>query len=297
MGKNKYNPTERIGVNKAEEIIVNKLGWIFREQPIVDMGIDAQIETVSNGVPSGKLIALQIKTGNSHFRIKDDGLIFYGSLSHLEYWLNHSLPVFLIAHLPTENETYWQYIVKDRIERTATRWKTKIPFEQVFDKTSKPFFESIVDLDTPELIRYKKLLVNIGFMKYLKSGESISVDIEEWFNKSYGRGNIKIILYDESRNEIIEKEWFAFYGVGIKADDVLADLFPWAEYDLDYEFYDDNLDKECVESYYGKLNYNDIYPYTVVAGEIAYYRFSLKLNKLGNGFLKVQDYILNDEIL
>ncbi len=107
MKKRIYNPTERIGINKTEEIILKEFGWIFREQPVVDMGIDAQVETINNGKPSGKLIALQIKTGESHFKKKNDGLIYYGSLEHLEYWLNHSLPVFIIAHLPTRNETYW----------------------------------------------------------------------------------------------------------------------------------------------------------------------------------------------
>ena len=47
----------------------------------------------------------------------------------------------------------------------------------------------------------------------------------------------------------------------------------------------------------GKLNYNDFYPYTVIAGEIARFRFSLNLNKLGKGFLAVQKYILNDEVI
>ena len=294
MKKKRYNPTERIGVNKTEEIILNEFNWIFREQPVVDMGIDAHVETVNDGKPSGKLLALQIKTGESHFKKKKDGLIYYGSLEHLEYWLNHSLPVFIIAHLPEQNETYWQYISSDRIEMTPTKWKTLIPFKQPFNIASKDFFESVVNLDTPELNRYKKLLINIGFIKYLKAGNYVSVDIEEWINKSFGRGNIKIILYDESRDETVEKEWFAFYGPGVKVDDMMMDLFPWAEYEIDADFYDENFDKECVENYYGILDYENIYPYTVIAGEIGYYRFSLKLNKLGDSFLTVQDFVFYD---
>lgn len=45
----RYSATERIGVNAVERIVVSELGWIFREQPIMDMGIDAQIELVENG--------------------------------------------------------------------------------------------------------------------------------------------------------------------------------------------------------------------------------------------------------
>ena len=38
---------ERIGVSSVEKII-NQMGMIFREQPVDDYGIDAQIEIVEN---------------------------------------------------------------------------------------------------------------------------------------------------------------------------------------------------------------------------------------------------------
>ena len=57
----RYNTTERLGINAVEQIILKELKWIFREQLIADMGIDAQIEVVCNGVPTGQLLALQIK--------------------------------------------------------------------------------------------------------------------------------------------------------------------------------------------------------------------------------------------
>ena len=60
---NRYTPTERIGINEVEKVIIKNIGWIFREQPIADVGIDAIIEQVENGEPTGKFIALQIKTG------------------------------------------------------------------------------------------------------------------------------------------------------------------------------------------------------------------------------------------
>lgn len=57
---------ERIGVVSTEKII-NKMGLIFREQPTDDYGIDAQIETMEKGYATGKLIAVQIKSGISFF--------------------------------------------------------------------------------------------------------------------------------------------------------------------------------------------------------------------------------------
>ena len=66
------NNTENIGrqgvykcASKFEE-----LGFMFREQPIGDYGIDAIIETKDNNYLSGKLIAVQIKSGDSYFSKK-----------------------------------------------------------------------------------------------------------------------------------------------------------------------------------------------------------------------------------
>lgn len=54
------NQTERVGVNAVEAIFLS-MGWIFREQTISDFGIDAHVEPKDDGIPTGQLIALQIK--------------------------------------------------------------------------------------------------------------------------------------------------------------------------------------------------------------------------------------------
>jgi Domain of unknown function (DUF4365) len=54
--------------------------------------------------PTGKLIAVQIKTGPSHFAEIDDSYIFRGKLTHLDYWTNHlpkSLDKERISPLPS----------------------------------------------------------------------------------------------------------------------------------------------------------------------------------------------------
>jgi hypothetical protein len=33
-----------VGINAVERIVVGDLGWIFREQPILDFRIDAQVD-------------------------------------------------------------------------------------------------------------------------------------------------------------------------------------------------------------------------------------------------------------
>lgn len=62
--------SERLGVNAVEEAL-RKMGWLFRDQPISDFGIDAHAEPTSDDVPTGQLIALQIKSGAAYFRKRD----------------------------------------------------------------------------------------------------------------------------------------------------------------------------------------------------------------------------------
>lgn len=133
----RYNPTDRIGVNATEKIFLTEFDWIFREQETVDVGIDALIEQSENGDPKGKFIALQIKTGKSHFHSSKEGLVFYMSNVHFNYWLNFDMPVLLIAHLPNEGKTFWQEITKQKIQKTKNKWKLLIPKNSILNKDSK----------------------------------------------------------------------------------------------------------------------------------------------------------------
>ena len=75
----------RIGVSSTEKII-NQMGMIFREQPTDDYGIDAQIETIENGYATGKLIAVQIKSGESYFsETTSESIIYRGERKHYDY--------------------------------------------------------------------------------------------------------------------------------------------------------------------------------------------------------------------
>ena len=134
---NRYNSTERIGVNETEKIVIQSLGWIFREQPIVDVGLDAIIEQVESGEPTGKFIAVQIKSGSSNFYKTEKGLTHYVTNIHYNYWINLGIPIILIAHIPEEGKTYWQEITEDNFKKIKKRWKIEIPFKQEFNLKSE----------------------------------------------------------------------------------------------------------------------------------------------------------------
>ena len=83
----RYNQVELIGVNAVQRIFIEDLNWIFREQPLVDVGIDAMIEAVINQNPSGKFLGAQIKSGKGNFHIKEKSYTYYASDINYKYWI------------------------------------------------------------------------------------------------------------------------------------------------------------------------------------------------------------------
>jgi hypothetical protein len=94
---------------------------VFREQSTSDFGVDAQVEMKREGRPTGRLVGLQIKSGPSYFdEPYEDGWIFRPKEKHVQYWLNHSLPVYaLLVKLDTMT-VYWQEITEQQL-RTGPR--------------------------------------------------------------------------------------------------------------------------------------------------------------------------------
>jgi len=295
----RFDPTERVGVNAVERIVLEDLDWIFREQPVIDMGIDAHIELVEEGRPSGKLIAVQIKTGPSHFRETDDAYVFRGSLTHLDYWTNHSLPVILVAHLPDVAQTYWVHVDASKVHRAEKSWTILIPKINIFNADARDALAALFD-GTPAQQRMRKLAIDEPLMRHIQDGGKVSVELEDWINKSLGRSTVQVFIHDESGNETLKREWMTYFiGYGMK--ELAEAIFPWAVASVDEEFYEEN--NEFEESIYDSLaedddypytapvtDPNEVYPYANSSGEIDMYRLKLDLNELGEAYLLVSDY-------
>jgi hypothetical protein len=89
------------GVTHTQVAIQDEWGWLFREQPTEDYGIDAHVEIVEHDDVRGRLLALQIKSGESWFRESGpSGWWFRPDAGHVQYWLNHSLPVVVVLYRP-----------------------------------------------------------------------------------------------------------------------------------------------------------------------------------------------------
>jgi len=289
----RYNPTEQIGVNAVQGVTLKELNWIFREQPTVDMGIDAHIEIVSDGSPTGQLLGVQIKTGASHFVEKKDSLIYYGTLTHLDYWLNHSLPVILVAHLPDTNETYWVQVSELSVERTDKRWKISIPKSQLLNAESITALEAIV-AGTKEEVRRRNLFLHAENMRFIKNGGRLVVYKEEWHNKGLGRGVMRLIKVNpDGSEEAIESGNYWYTGFTTK--ELIEKIYPWSTLTIDEVYYEKHFEESFYNVYTDAYKQSHaIYPYATEMGEISLYRLEMKLNSLGEAFIVVLDHLEMD---
>jgi hypothetical protein len=298
----KYSKTERVGVNAVERIVINDLGWIFREQPILDFGIDAQAELVEDG-PTGKLIGLQIKSGLGNFSETSDGLVYYGDLDHLDYWLSHSLPVILVAHLPESDETFWVHVTAQAIKRTKRGWRILVSKANRFGLETKGALTSVFE-GTPAQQRFRKLSLDLPLMRHIKNGNKVSVELEDWINKSLGRTTVSVFVDDEQAEEHSQR-WTTYF-TGYDMKQLAEAFFPWAEASLDQDFYEQNeelsggLDVELSLAADEDNNIREpgedreesaVRPYSEAGGEVELYRLKLEVNDLGEAFLVLSDYL------
>ena len=283
----------RIGV-AATQLIFEKMGFAFREQPIEDYGIDAIIEErESKNTLSGKLIGVQIKSGQSFFsEIKDDSVIFRGEMRHYNYWLNYSLPVIIVLYNPETEICVYQSITEDIITKTDHGWKIGIPLSNRLEQAA-PFLKSLTSSQTEYQKRLSTLAFAKGLMELAKK-ERLIVEVMEWINKGSGRGEF-IIKYVDEQGE--EKELYnkTILGFGPKSyEEVLPQVFPWADLELDEYYYEIHGDPEIIEN--RRRFTPNIYPYTNSAGEVDWYRFLPVLNDVGNSFLTMDAFLTDGKM-
>ncbi len=84
---------------------------IWRPTPCHDLGVDGQIEFLEQGdgvISTGKIVAVQVKSGPSYFKDRtEDGIIYYPSPKHRRYWRSLNLPLLLVLHNPEADETFY----------------------------------------------------------------------------------------------------------------------------------------------------------------------------------------------
>lgn len=140
----RFNYTERLGVLESGLVFTKQLKWIYRDQPLVDVGIDALIEESINGEPTGKFLAAQIKSGKGNVYETDYSFTYYISNIHYEYWLNLDLPIILIVYIEELEQLFWEFISSENIQRTNKQWKIELQKNKLLSKDSRIELESII---------------------------------------------------------------------------------------------------------------------------------------------------------
>ena len=123
--------TDQEGVNFVGLSVARHLRWLFRPQDVADQGIDAHVELAKDGRATGRLLALQIKSGPSQFGRKvDDGWTFYYSDRERSLWNGHVLPVMVVLVDIDNDIAYWQRISPLTERRTKKRYAVHVPRSQ-----------------------------------------------------------------------------------------------------------------------------------------------------------------------
>lgn len=130
------------GINGVGLLFNTELQSILRPLKDSDFGIDAEVELVLGGSPSGRVLRLQIKAGPSHFSDAKrtpakDGWVFRSSDLRLrEYWLSHGVPVLLVLYNIATRTAYWQHITNEAAVVTGKGFKVEVPAAQRVDASS-----------------------------------------------------------------------------------------------------------------------------------------------------------------
>lgn len=158
------NTTERIGVSRVQAIVYEQLHWIFREQSIDDCGIDAHIEVKDEDYATGKLIAVQIKSGESYFKNEiNNEITYYIDERHFNYWKSNVLPVIIVLYNPETYECIWEYFGKVKENR-----KLFINKAHVFNEKSKDELAQIANIKPYEIAQ-------INRRNYIENNKSLDI--------------------------------------------------------------------------------------------------------------------------
>lgn len=297
-----------VGVTRTQLYVQEELDWLFREQPTEDYGIDAHVEVVDGEDVRGRLLALQIKSGESWFDQPTAGGWWYRpDEDHVTYWTHHSLPVVVVLYNPSTKLCHWQLVAAATLERSKTGgWKLLVPESHLLNADAAAAWRDAAAGDPYEL-RLRELRLAKPWMEMLADGTRLVVDFEEWINKSSGRGTLSIGIDNEDGNDPEELvTWQLFVGPANYAEAV-PKLFAWADVDVHEQTYEDAeydlYQAECSIWDEGDQFFSEpftdwrrsraamgIRPYNNAAGEVDYYRLELALNELGKALLVVDEF-------
>lgn len=174
----------RAGVHYAGYIFSLE-GLIFRETGSTDVGIDGQLELVtSEGIATGLLVGIQIKSGDSFVNKDTRVFSFKASKEHFLYWRNLCIPAIGIVYSPALRTASW-FDLAEQTERILNDESPPV-IRQVLNKSN------IVDVGTglatliSRIHNYYKIpvekdsIVKLGSIQEQSDSKSIATKEASW---------------------------------------------------------------------------------------------------------------------
>lgn len=91
------------------DLVVSRMGFVWRPTAQHDAGIDGEIEVrdPATGRMTGLLIKVQSKAVSAFANETDEGFDYWPEERDMRYWLGHNLPVILVVSQPATGNIYW----------------------------------------------------------------------------------------------------------------------------------------------------------------------------------------------
>lgn len=327
-----FNVEERIGVQAVGKIFTEKLGWIFREMSSVDVGVDAIVEVAVGNIPTGKLLAVQIKSGSSYFREKSrSGFLYRGSEGKLSYWLNYSIPVIIVLYDRRNDCAYWQALGLRYVIKTKSAWKIVVPEENDVGMSSYYKLYSIARyhdryLRSLEFLReaktamvesfegkYWSVLIEIKIEENLGQGvDRVSIGL------SFCRDRLESPLWMQMEEDNVDYEESFEWSLKTTSDqnlfEVVRDRIGWADFYVDghltcrdvdkeglvrclYEFERSEKEEGDIQQYDEFVKSFERLTYMQCLAQLCdggYVDAELHINEIGKAFVLVDNYLLSE---
>lgn len=262
------------------------------------------MEIVEEQRPTGKLIALQIKSGASFFKEESaESYVFRTDDKHAAYWVGHSMPVVLVLYNPETKTAHWRQVTREHVDSTGKAWKIEVPKDDMLADSTQTL-RALESLTQPEpyIRRLNRLRIDRRWMDLIDEGVEVRVAFDDWVNKSLPRYQLTIYTADE------KESWPTLYTPGIGVEGMLAHFFPWADFEVDLDEHECEAEAqwsaECYSWYdretgmtFHTQPFHEWYkqPNGLVPvsdnGETESYVLVLSLNDFGRSFVLVDDYL------
>ena len=207
---NRSQRTAEAGVHLAGSAF-EQLGLAFRVQRENDFGIDAHVELIVDDSATGRLIAVQVKSGPSYLVEQSEAsYVFRADSGHVQYWLNHSLPEIVCICDTDNNVVYWQSIAQDTAISTGDGFKFMVPKHQT---VSAPSLAALTHIFTPVVSHDKYTILRTSDQSHaLPKRYSFHVVLNGTFTKREVASIVRQLTIDGAkrryyRNNLTERTW------------------------------------------------------------------------------------------